>query len=167
MEPREIPEYLLFPEALARLELGEDDLKRAISAGLIRAFRDRRVMRLHKGDVEVVRKDLGITGEGYTLDEARRILGMGADQLQQLVDSGTLPSYRDQGTAYLGRFHVDRYAQQLRQPRVRLSFDVEPGSEAIEGCVVPGDLRVYPTAEGARSAAGEGPFFHVAVRRMK
>ncbi|HIA38989.1 MAG TPA: hypothetical protein EYN86_05735 [Planctomycetes bacterium] len=49
-----------FEDALKQLELEEEDLKRLISAGEIRAFREGSNMRLDVADVEKVAEQLGI-----------------------------------------------------------------------------------------------------------
>lgn len=55
-------EFSSFDDALRKLELEEDDLKRLISAGEIRAFREGSKMRLRVEDVERVAGELGIGG---------------------------------------------------------------------------------------------------------
>jgi len=55
-------EFSSFDAALDKLELEEDDLKRLISAGEIRAFREGSKMRLRVEDVERVAGELGIGG---------------------------------------------------------------------------------------------------------
>lgn len=52
--------YSSFEDALRKLELEEDDLKRLISAGEIRAFREGSKMHLRAEDVDKVAKQLGI-----------------------------------------------------------------------------------------------------------
>ena len=56
-----------FEEALNRLDLEEEDLKRLISAGEIRAFREGSNMRLDVADVDKVAEQLGI---GLPVSEA-------------------------------------------------------------------------------------------------
>jgi excisionase family DNA binding protein len=56
-------DFFSFDKALDMLSLDEDDLKRLISAGEIRAFRDGSKMRLRAEDVDRVAKDLGAVGE--------------------------------------------------------------------------------------------------------
>jgi excisionase family DNA binding protein len=56
-------DFFSFDNALDKLELAEDDLKRLISAGEIRAFRDGSKMRLRTEDVNRVATDLGLGGE--------------------------------------------------------------------------------------------------------
>lgn len=55
-------EFSSFDEALKKLELEEEDLKRLISAGEIRAFREGSNMRLRVEDVSKVADQLGIGG---------------------------------------------------------------------------------------------------------
>lgn len=57
-------DFYSFDKALNKLSLDEDDLKRLISAGEIRAFRDGSKMRLRAEDVSRVASDLGVVDEG-------------------------------------------------------------------------------------------------------
>ena len=56
-------DFFSFDKALEKLSLDEEDLKRLISAGEIRAFRDGSKMRLRAEDVDRVATDLGAVGE--------------------------------------------------------------------------------------------------------
>jgi excisionase family DNA binding protein len=56
-------DFYSFEKAIEKLDLEEDDLKRLISAGEIRAFRDGSKMRLRAEDVARVANDLGVGGE--------------------------------------------------------------------------------------------------------
>lgn len=51
-------EFLSFEEALRELRLKEEELKRLVSEGEIRAFRDGETVRLRKKDVEDLRSEL-------------------------------------------------------------------------------------------------------------
>ena len=62
-EPVSDSEFASFDEALKKLELEEEDLKRLISAGEIRAFREGSNMRLRTEDVTKVASQLGIGSE--------------------------------------------------------------------------------------------------------
>lgn len=66
-------DFYSFDKAIEKLELEEEDLKRLISAGEIRAFRDGSKMRLRAEDVLRVAKDLGVGGE-VAEDEAGEVL---------------------------------------------------------------------------------------------
>ncbi len=87
-------EFASFDDALKKLELEEEDLKRLISAGEIRAFREGSNMRLRVEDVAKVADQLGIGGtvaeedagevlevEDLVLDEAEE--GMATTQLSE------------------------------------------------------------------------------------
>jgi excisionase family DNA binding protein len=56
-------EYFSFEEALSELRLKEEELKRLVSEGEIRAFREGDTMRLRRGDVEALRDELSGGGE--------------------------------------------------------------------------------------------------------
>ena len=49
-------EYFSFEEVMAELELSEEDLKRMVSEGELRAFRDENKMKFKKEDVEHLKK---------------------------------------------------------------------------------------------------------------
>jgi excisionase family DNA binding protein len=66
-------EFLSFEEALRELRLKEEELKRLVSEGEIRAFRDGETMKLRKSDVENLRSEL--SGGGEVVD-----LGGGASE---------------------------------------------------------------------------------------
>lgn len=66
-------EFYSFEKALTDLSLDEEDLKRLISAGEIRAFRDGSKMRLRADDVQRVAQDLGVPGK-VGQDEAGEVL---------------------------------------------------------------------------------------------
>jgi len=51
-------EFFSFDEALKELRLKEEELKRLVSEGEIRAFREGETMRLRRGDVEALRDEL-------------------------------------------------------------------------------------------------------------
>jgi len=51
-------EFFSFDEALRELRLKEEELKRLVSEGEIRAFREGETMRLRRGDVEALRDEL-------------------------------------------------------------------------------------------------------------
>ena len=64
-------DFFSFDKALDKLSLDEEDLKRLISAGEIRAFRDGSKMRLRAEDVDRVASDLGAfdeSGAGEVLE---------------------------------------------------------------------------------------------------
>jgi excisionase family DNA binding protein len=62
-------DFFSFDEALSELRLKEEELKRLVSEGEIRAFRDGETMKLRKGDVEALRSELG-GGEVVDLGES-------------------------------------------------------------------------------------------------
>lgn len=67
-------EYYDFERALKKLSLEEEDLKRLISAGEIRAFREGSKIRLRAADVERVAKDLGVGGAAGKEADAGEVL---------------------------------------------------------------------------------------------
>ena len=63
-------EFYSFQEALDQLRLKDEELKRLVSEGEIRAFREGETMRLRKADVEALRTELS-GGEVVDLGEVR------------------------------------------------------------------------------------------------
>jgi hypothetical protein len=66
-------QFSSFEDALHKLELEEEDLKRLISAGEIRAFREGSKMHLRAEDVDKVAKQLGV-GSSVSEKDASRTL---------------------------------------------------------------------------------------------
>lgn len=90
-------EFSSFEDALKKLELEEEDLKRLISAGEIRAFREGSKMHLRAEDVNKVAQQLGVgaqVGEsGQNLIVEDLSLGGGGDEgmsTTQLSEEDTL-----------------------------------------------------------------------------
>jgi hypothetical protein len=76
-----------FEEALNRLDLEEEDLKRLISAGEIRAFREGSNMRLDVADVDKVAEQLGI-GSPVSEADASEVVEIEELNLDDDADDG-------------------------------------------------------------------------------
>ncbi|MDA1263519.1 MAG: helix-turn-helix domain-containing protein [Planctomycetota bacterium] len=63
-------EFFSFDEALDELRLKEEELKRLVSEGEIRAFRKGDTMKLRRSDVEALRNELSTGGEVVDLGDA-------------------------------------------------------------------------------------------------
>jgi excisionase family DNA binding protein len=63
-------EFFSFDEALDELRLKEEELKRLVSEGEIRAFRKGDTMKLRRSDVEALRTELSTGGEVVDLGES-------------------------------------------------------------------------------------------------
>jgi prefoldin subunit 5 len=79
-------DFSSFDDALKKLELEEEDLKRLISAGEIRAFREGSNMRLRVEDVSKVADQLGIGGS--IGEDAGEVLEVEDLVLDELDDAG-------------------------------------------------------------------------------
>lgn len=79
-------EFYSFDEALKELRLKEEELKRLVSEGEIRAFREGDTMKLRKADVENLRAELS-GGEVVDLGEVREELVF-EDDVEMIDDSG-------------------------------------------------------------------------------
>ncbi len=80
-------DFSSFDDALKKLELEEEDLKRLISAGEIRAFREGSNMRLRVEDVSKVADQLGIGGS-IAEEDAGEVLEVEDLVLDDLDDAG-------------------------------------------------------------------------------
>jgi excisionase family DNA binding protein len=67
-------EFYSFEEALRELRLKEEELKRLVSEGEIRAFREGETMRLRRGDVEALRDELSGGGEVVDLGSSDELV---------------------------------------------------------------------------------------------
>lgn len=79
-------EFYSFDEALKELRLKEEELKRLVSEGEIRAFREGDTMKLRKADVENLRAELS-GGEVVDLGEVREELVF-EDDVELVGDAG-------------------------------------------------------------------------------
>ncbi|MBI3097448.1 MAG: hypothetical protein HYY93_04265 [Planctomycetes bacterium] len=77
-------EYFSFEDVLGELKLDEDELKRMVSEGELRAFRDENKMKFRKDDVENLRK--GKVTEPTIILPAGEATGGGGDTAETLLD---------------------------------------------------------------------------------
>jgi excisionase family DNA binding protein len=121
-------DFLSFDEALHVLSLKEEELKRLVSEGEIRAFREGETMRLRKTDVDALRKELsggaavdlaGATEELVFADEGGADAGMAT---QEIAAADTL---LDDG--------VEEVLEEVAAPRRRAPAASTEAPEAFEG----------------------------------
>ena len=90
-------DYYSFDEALRELSLREEELKRLVSEGEIRAFREGQTMKLRRADVDTLRKelsggdvvDLGEGGETVVFEDdamTTQEIGMTTEEIVGLAD---------------------------------------------------------------------------------
>ena len=85
-------EFFSFEEALDELRLQEEELKRLVSEGEIRAFRDGETMRLRRTDVETLRGelsggevvDLGDASEELVFEDDLDEAGMATEEISEM-----------------------------------------------------------------------------------
>lgn len=140
-------EFYNFDEALDQLNLKEEELKRLVSEGEIRAFRDGDTMKLRRMDVESLRNeltggdvvDLGSSGEelifedDLDLDEAGMAteeIAMGTEEISDLGSMG-MDSGFDVEIEDVGLPEEDEEEPAAAQPVVRRSGPQE--EEVQEG----------------------------------
>lgn len=91
-------EFFSFDEALDQLRLKEEELKRLVSEGEIRAFRDGETMKLRVTDVEGLRGelsggevvDLGDAGEELVFEDEDDVLGDAGMATEEISEMDTL-----------------------------------------------------------------------------
>lgn len=77
-------EYYSFEDVLKDLEIGEEELKRMVSEGELRAFRDENKMKFRRDDVESLRK--GRTNEPTLILPAQQDDAPPSDQAETILD---------------------------------------------------------------------------------
>jgi hypothetical protein len=130
-------EFASFDEALKKLELEEEDLKRLISAGEIRAFREGSNMRLRTEDVTKVASQLGI-GSEVAEDDAGELLEVedlpldGGDEgmmTTQLSEEDTLLDDPVEELEVVEEAPAARAARSGGRPRAAAAAPADAGSE--------------------------------------
>lgn len=128
-------EFMSFEEALKELRLKEEELKRLVSEGEIRAFREGETMKLRKSDVQNLRGelsggevvDLGGAGEELVFeDDSDLDAGMATEEIAQ-ADTILEEDVEDVGVASGGGAKA-RAARRQIAPRVVVE---EEKSEAM------------------------------------
>ena len=134
-------EFLSFEEALHELRLKEEELKRLVSEGEIRAFRDGETMKLRKSDVENLRSELS-GGEVVDLGNASEELVFEDDTD---LDAGMATEEISEADTLLEEDVEDVGEVELEQPAARPAaarrtstvgatrVKVEPAEEQDEG----------------------------------
>ena len=92
-------DYYSFEEVLKDLAMEEDELKRLVSAGEIRAFRDKQTMRFKAEDVERLKEPGDDDADELVLDDDLE-LDLGGDDLE-LADDALMPELDEGGDELL------------------------------------------------------------------
>ncbi len=138
-------EFYSFDEALKQLRLKEEELKRLVCEGEIRAFREGGTMKLRRTDVESLRTELS-GGEVVDLGEVKEELVF-EDDVQEEAGMATQ--------------EISDVETILDEPVVEVSeiapeISIEEGSPDLEGASEPEREAAYPS-RAARSAARAEP----------
>jgi excisionase family DNA binding protein len=130
-------EFLSFEEALRELRLKEEELKRLVSEGEIRAFRDGETVKLRKKDVEDLRSELS-GGE---------VVDLGSPTAEELVfeDDTDL----DAGMATEEIPEADTILEESVEEVGEVALDDEPAEEDDEPVLVGSRAEVDEPYEGA------------------
>jgi excisionase family DNA binding protein len=138
-------EFYSFDEALKQLRLKEEELKRLVSEGEIRAFREGGTMKLRRTDVESLRTELS-GGEVVDLGEVKEELVF-EDDVQEEAGMATQ--------------EISDVETILDEPVVEVSeiapeISIEEDSPDLEGASET-ELEAVPSSRAARSASRTAP----------
>jgi excisionase family DNA binding protein len=148
-------QFFSFEEALKELRLKEEELKRLVSEGEIRAFREGETMKLRRADVETLRNelsggevvDLGDVKEEFTFEDdthsdagmATQEIGMATEELsdvETIVDEGVedVGVIDDDVETFTPRRNRDDEDEQVAAPQIQRRIAiVEEVPEEYEG----------------------------------
>ncbi|MCY2960954.1 MAG: hypothetical protein NTY35_12390 [Planctomycetota bacterium] len=112
-------QFYSFEEALKELRLKEEELKRLVSEGEIRAFREGDTMRLRRTDVETLRSEL-TGGEVVDLGDVQEELVF-EDDVQMAEDAGLATQEIGMATEEIGGVETV-----LEEPELADEVDEEP-----------------------------------------
>ena len=133
-------EFYNFDEALDRLHLKEEELKRLVSEGEIRAFREGETMRLRKNDVEQLKNeltggevvDLGDAGEELVFEDDLDFEEAGM-ATEEISDMDTL---LEEDVEDVGEIEIEEevvVAGRSAAPAVRRTSVITKTEESTEG----------------------------------
>jgi excisionase family DNA binding protein len=133
-----VPEqdFFSFDEALNQLNLKEEELKRLVSEGEIRAFRDGDTMKLRRVDVENLKKelmggevvDLGGAGEDLVFEDDLQLEEAGM-ATEEISDMDTL---LEEGVEDVGEVALEEEAAEAEEPVEEEELVVARADSAIE-----------------------------------
>lgn len=134
-------EFFSFDEALSELRLKEEELKRLVSEGEIRAFREGETMRLRRGDVEALRDELAGGGEVVDLGVGDELVfeddadladeaGMATEEISD-VDTIIEDDVEDIGELELEEEEDLVVAAPVRRSSARASLEEEEETEGM------------------------------------
>ena len=133
-------QFLSFEDALDQLRLQEEELKRLVSEGEIRAFREGDTMRLRRGDVEALRDelsgevvDVGASEEELVFEDEEVIgdeAGMATEEISD-VDTIIEDDIEDVGEIAIDDEEEAVSAQPVRRAAARASAANEEQTEGM------------------------------------
>ncbi len=134
-------EFYNFEEALGELRLKEEELKRLVSEGEIRAFRDGDTMRLRKSDVENLKNellggeivDLGRGAEELVFEDDADLeeAGMATEEISEM-DTLLEEDVEDVGEVELAEEEEEEAAARpVRRAPVLVAAQAEPAQEGM------------------------------------
>jgi excisionase family DNA binding protein len=144
-------EFYSFDEALKQLRLKEDELKRLVSEGEIRAFREGETMKLRRSDVESLRSELS-GGEVVDLGDVKEELVFEDDALLEVGDVGEEAGMATQEIADVETI-LDEPVEEvpeiaIEEEVVEETVEEEEGARAVASRTAPRALEVVEEVEG-------------------
>ena len=148
-------DFFSFDEALNQLNLREEELKRLVSEGEIRAFREGDTMKLRRADVETLRKelmggevvDLGSSGEDLVFEDDLELEETGM-ATEQISDMDTL---LEEEVEDVGEVELES-EEEVLEAELEEADEESYASEAAAAA----PARRRPGAPAASEEAGEG-----------
>ena len=140
-------EFYSFDEALKQLRLKEDELKRLVSEGEIRAFREGETMKLRRSDVESLRSELS-GGEVVDLGDVKEELVFEDDAA---LDEAGMATQEIADVETILDEPVEEVAEIAIEEEVTVTAEEEP-DRAVASRTAPRAVEVVEEVEGPSEA---------------
>ncbi|MBI4834584.1 MAG: helix-turn-helix domain-containing protein [Planctomycetes bacterium] len=112
-------EFYSFDDVLKELKLNEEDLKKIVSEGDLRAFRQDDQIKFRKEDIESFRK-----GKFYSFDDVLDELKLSEDELNRMVSEGEIQAFKEADRVHFKKEDIDSIKKgKITEPTVILPPD--------------------------------------------
>jgi hypothetical protein len=112
-------EFYSFDDVLKELKLNEEDLKKIVSEGDLRAFRQDDQIKFRKDDIESFRK-----GKFYSFDDVLDELKLSEDELNRMVSEGEIQAFKEADKVHFKKEDIDSIKKgKITEPTVILPPD--------------------------------------------
>lgn len=112
-------DFYSFDDVLKELKLNEEDLKKMVSEGDLRAFRQDDQIKFRKEDIESFRK-----GQFYSFDDVLDELKLTEDELNRMVSEGEIQAFKEADKVHFKKEDIDGIRKgKITEPTVILPPD--------------------------------------------